>query len=71
MRLGATWLPEDVIQQLMVELLQPSYYARDRIKVHYMPLMGSWNITEKNADRSNVHSFNTYGTQRMNAYKII
>jgi N12 class adenine-specific DNA methylase len=36
-----------------------------------MPMMGSWNISEKNADRSNIHVFNTYGTTRMNAYKII
>ena len=70
-RLGATWLPEDVIQRFMVELLQPSSYARDRIKVHYFDRLGEWSITEKSADRSNIHSFNTYGTQRVNAYKII
>ncbi|NLV51007.1 MAG: DEAD/DEAH box helicase family protein, partial [Clostridiales bacterium] len=70
-RLGATWLPVDVIQRFMVELLQPSGYARDRIKVHYSDRLGEWNITEKSADRSNIHSFNTYGTQRVNAYKII
>jgi N12 class adenine-specific DNA methylase/adenine-specific DNA methylase len=70
-RLGATWLPEDVIQRFMYELLQPSGYARDRIKVHYSDRLGEWSITEKNADRSNIHSFNTYGTQRVNAYKII
>ena len=70
-RLGATWLPEDVIQKFMVELLQTSGYARDRTRVHYSNRTGEWSITEKNADRSNIHSFNTYGTQRINAYKII
>jgi len=70
-RLGATWLPEDVIQRFMVELLQTSGYARDRTRVHYSNRTGEWSITEKNADRSNIHSFNTYGTQRINAYKII
>lgn len=70
-RLGATWLPEDVIQKFMVELLQTSGYARDRTRVHYSNRTGEWSITEKNADRSNIHSFNTYGTQRVNAYKII
>jgi N12 class adenine-specific DNA methylase len=39
--------------------------------VHYSDRLGEWNITEKSADRSNIHSFNTYGTQRVNAYKII
>lgn len=70
-RLGATWLPEDVIQKFMVELLQTSGYARDRTRVYYSDRTGEWSITEKNADRSNIHSFNTYGTQRINAYKII
>jgi len=70
-RLGATWLPEDVIQKFMYELLQTSGYARDRTRVHYSNRTGEWSITEKNADRSNIHSFNTYGTQRVNAHKII
>ena len=70
-RLGATWLPEDVVQRFMYELLQTSGYARDRIKVHYSHHTGNWNVTDKTADRSNIHTFNTYGTQRANAYKII
>jgi hypothetical protein len=70
-RLGATWLPEDVIQSFVYELLHPSYYAREKIKVHYSFHTGEWNITEKSADRSNVHSYNTYGTRRVSAYKII
>jgi len=70
-RLGATWLPPGDIQQFMYELLQTSGYARDRIKVHYTQYNGEWNITDKTYDRSNIHTFNTYGTQRVNAYKII
>ena len=70
-RLGATWLPPDVVQEFMYDLLGTSGYARDRIKVRYSERMGEWNITEKSADRSNIHSFNTYGTQRVNAYKTI
>jgi len=70
-RLGATWVPEDVIQQFMEETLQMSWRAQNRIKVHYSTHSGEWNITEKSADRSNIHTFNTFGTQRVNAYKII
>jgi N12 class adenine-specific DNA methylase/adenine-specific DNA methylase len=70
-RLGATWIPEDVIQQFMYELLQTSVYARERIKVHYSAYNGEWNITQKSADGTNIHTFNTYGTQRVSAYKII
>lgn len=70
-RLGATWLPEDVVQKFLYELLNTPRYAQERIKVHYSNHTGEWNVTEKSYDRSNIHSFNTYGTQRVNAYKII
>jgi N12 class adenine-specific DNA methylase len=70
-RLGATWIPEGVIQQFVYELLQTNGYAQGKIKVHYSAYNGEWNITDKTADRSNIHSFNTYGTQRIHAYKII
>ena len=70
-RLGATWLPEDVVQQFMYELLQTPSHARGRVKVHYSHHTGEWNVTEKSYDRTNIHTFNTYGTQRINAYKII
>jgi N12 class adenine-specific DNA methylase len=70
-RLGATWVPEDVVQRFMYELLQTSGYGREKIKVHYSTHGGEWNITQKNADNGNIHVFNTYGTQRAGAYKII
>lgn len=70
-RLGATWLPEDVVQQFMYELLGTPPYAKERIKIFYSNSMGQWNVTEKSYDRSNINAFNTYGTKRANAYKII
>ena len=70
-RLGATWLPEDVIDGFIHQLLQTPAWLRQRIKARYSSYMGDWSIAEKNADRSNIHSFNTFGTLRVNAYKII
>jgi N12 class adenine-specific DNA methylase len=70
-RLGATWVPEDIVQRFMYKLLNTSGYARERIKVHYSHHTGEWNVTEKAADCSNIQAFNTYGTQRVSAYKII
>ena len=70
-RLGATWLPTDVVERFMYELLQTSSWVRSKIRVHYSQHLSEWSITDKNADRSNIHSFNTYGTRRINAYKII
>ncbi|MDR1185105.1 MAG: DEAD/DEAH box helicase family protein, partial [Coriobacteriales bacterium] len=70
-RLGATWIPEDVVQQFMYELLETPWSVRERVMVHYSKSTGTWNVTEKSADRSNVHIFNTYGTHRAGAYRII
>ena len=70
-RLGATWLPTDVVEQFMYELFSTPRYAQWKVKVRYTPLTGEWNISEKNYDRSNVKAANTYGTTRINGYKII
>ena len=70
-RLGATWLPQEDVQRFMVELLKPAYYASSKIKVHYSPLTAEWNISNKNSDYGNVTANVTYGTRRINGYKII
>ena len=70
-RLGATWLPVDVVQSFVHELLTPSYWARRRIQVQYSPVTAEWHLTDKNADYSNAAASITYGTDRINAYKII
>ena len=70
-RLGATWLPPKDIEQFVHELLSTAYYIRNRIKVHYSPITAAWNIENKNADYNNVAAGVTYGTNRINAYKII
>lgn len=70
-RLGATWLPQEVIQQFMFEFLDTPRYAQWNIKIHFSPYTGEWNIEGKSYDRSNVKVYSTYGTGRINAYKII
>ena len=70
-RLGATWVPPEIYQQFMFEFLNTPNYAQWRIKVHYSPYTGGWNIEEKSYDRGNVKANSTYGTGRINAYKII
>lgn len=70
-RLGATWIPPEDIQRFVIELLKPAYYASSKIKVHYSPLTAEWNISNKNSDYGNVTANVTYGTKRINAYKII
>ena len=70
-RIGANWVPIDVYQQFMVELLTPYGQARSRIKILRSEATGQWTITEKNFDRANVKANTTYGTKRMSAYHIL
>lgn len=70
-RLGATWIPPEDIQRFVIELLKPAYYASNKIKVHYSRLTAQWNISGKTSDYGNVTANVTYGTKRINAYKII
>ena len=70
-RIGANWVPIDVYQQFMVELLTPYGQAQNRIKILRSESTGQWNITEKNFDRANVKANTTYGTKRMSAYHIL
>ena len=70
-RLGATWLPPEIIQQFMFEFLGTPYYARRNIKVHFSQYSGEWDIEGKSYDYSNVKASSTYGTSRINGYKII
>ena len=70
-RLGATWLPPDDVQEFIFHLLETPRYAQWNIKVHFSPFTSEWNIEGKSYDKGNVRAYNTYGTSCINAYKII
>ena len=71
-RLGATWIEPRYIRQFIDETFKPSFWASQNIKVHYSPVTGEWRVEGKSAVGANdVNAYNTYGTQRMNAYKIL
>ncbi|MDO4317234.1 MAG: N-6 DNA methylase [Lachnospiraceae bacterium] len=70
-QLGTTWLPEEIVQQFIHEFLDTPIWARYNIKVHYSKFTSEWNVEGKSYDRSNVKAYSTYGTSRINAYKII
>ena len=70
-RLGTTWIPQEDIQQFVMELLTPSQYARGKIKVRYTEFNGDWFIENKSSDLDNVKANSTYGTKRASAYRII
>ena len=70
-RIGATWIPEDIITEFILNLLDASTYARRDVKAHYSNMLGEWNIENKNYDRNTIAVTSTYGTNRANAYRLI
>ena len=70
-RLGATWVPPEMVQQFIFETLDTPYYKRYSIKLHYSALTNEWNIEGKSLDKSNIKAYQTYGSGRINGYKII
>lgn len=70
-RLGSTWIPSKYVEQFVHELLETPSYAKNSIKVNYISYTGEWDIQGKSYDRGNVKAYKTYGTSRVNAYKII
>ena len=70
-RLGATWLPPEIVEQFMFELFSTPRYCQWNIHVHYSQYTGEWNIEGKSYDRGNVKAYNAFGTTRINGYKIM
>ena len=70
-RLGATWLPTEIVQQFIYEFLDTPIYLQYKIRLHYSPYTSEWNIENKSQDTSNIKVHRKYGTDRINAYKII
>ncbi|MDO5002774.1 MAG: SNF2-related protein [bacterium] len=70
-RIGTTWIPEDIMTEFMFDLFDSSYGARNNMKIHYSNLTGEWNIENKSYDRTSVAVTSTYGTNRANAYRLL
>ena len=71
-RLGATWIDKEYIQQFMYKTFDTPFYLQRSIEVHYTPFTAEWQISGKNVvGQNNVAAYSTYGTGRANAYKIL
>ncbi|MGN0962956.1 MAG: SNF2-related protein, partial [Clostridia bacterium] len=70
-RLGATWLPTDVVEDFIFDLFSTPYCYCQNIHVRYSRYSGEWNIEGKKYDRNNVKAYSAYGTERINGYKIV
>lgn len=70
-RLGATWIPVEIYQQFLYELLDTPSWARNYTKLSYSSYNANWNISAKNMDKESVKADKTYGTSRANAYRLM
>ena len=70
-RVGTTWIPPEDYEDFMYELFSTPFYARWKIKVHFSAYTGEWNIEGKSGDSGNVRANSTFGTDRINGYKIL
>ena len=72
-RIGATWIDPNYIEDFMRETFETPQHLLDRnvVGVQYSDVTGQWNIKGKNADYGNSLVNMTYGTSRRNAYTIL
>ena len=71
-RLGANWIKAEYITDFMERVFKtPSYYIGSSIRATYSEISGAWNISGKSLDRSNPRVTNTYGTMRVNGYRLL
>ncbi|WP_456299940.1 helicase-related protein [Shuttleworthella satelles] len=70
-RLGATWIPIKDVEKFIFETLKTPGWARWDIKVKFSNLTSEWNVEGKSRDRGNDLAEMTYGTSRVNAYKLV
>ena len=70
-RLGTTWIPVEIYQQFLYELLDTPSWVRNYTKLSYSSYNANWNISAKNMDKESVKADKTYGTSRANAYRLM
>lgn len=70
-RLGSTWIPKEYYEEFMFNLLEADNYTKGKIKINYSDIRDEWSIEHKNCANDNTKVTKTYGTNRINAYRII
>lgn len=70
-RMGATWVDEKYYKDFMFKLLQTSNSNRWNIDIKYTSFTGEYRVEGKSVDKYNDLANMTYGTSRVNAYKLI
>ena len=69
-RLGATWVPAEIVEQFAKELFQTPGYLERYIHVRFEPYTSVWQVDGKQAQRG-VQVQSTYGTEDVGAWAIL
>ena len=71
-RLGATWIKPEYVQEFMQDTFHTPWYMAGRvISVSYSDVTGAWNVSGKSRDVNNPLVNATFGTTRANAYRLL
>ena len=72
-RIGATWVKPEYLEDFMRDTFETPQHLFDRnvMGVQFSGVTGQWNVKGKNADYGNSLVNMTYGTSRRNAYQIL
>lgn len=74
--IGSTWIPAKIYEEFMFDKFEPPYYTQDSIHIRYNSFDGMYTIQKPNRSSwlGNIDNVNTtfkYGTDKVNAYKIL
>ena len=70
-RIGATWIPVDIYNEFMYELLETSAFSRQHIDIAFSSYTGNWNVNGKSFEKGNIKAESVYGIPEANAYRLI
>ena len=69
-RLGTTWIPTEYYEQFAKETFEISFWNRD-FHVEFDAFSGSYRVSGRSTEKSNISVTDIYGTKRMNALMIL
>lgn len=70
-KLGSTWIPEDIYHQFCSELLDIPRYSRSKLKIKYVKEANTWLFQASGLYGYGVKNTNTWGTERADALSLI
>ena len=70
-KLGSTWIPEDIYHEFCCELLDIPRWSQSRLKIKYAKEVNAWLFQASGLYGYGVKNTNTWGTERADALSLI